>query len=267
VATIAASGWDSTYAIIGNPDVTTGTSFGVGTNNSIAGINLLACAPASDWVDFNYYSRQHIFFGSGTERMRITSGGNVGIGVTPATFDTIGPVLQMGRAVFYGYSNEAAIGANFRYEGGDKYINSDFACLYQMKNGTHVFSTAPSGTAGAAMTLTGRLTITSAGNIVINTGSVRSVEGSVTGNSGAYVTIFTVSGSPTVYQIFARVPAGAGDANNYTVYATVLFDGSAARIIANNAGVTDIILSGLNVQVRQQSGNPQTIDWKYLKIN
>jgi hypothetical protein len=112
-----------------------------------------------------------------------------------------------------------------------------------------------------------KATITAAGNLVLNTGSARSAEGSVTGNSGAYVTIFTVSGSPTVYQIFARVPAGTGDANNYTVYATVLFDGSAARIIANNAGVTDIILSGLNVQVRQQSGNPQTIEWKYLKIN
>ena len=85
VSTIAASGWDSTYAIIGNPDVTTGTSFGVGTNNSLSGINLLACAPASDWVDFNYYSRQHIFFGNGTERMRITSGGEVGIGVTPTS--------------------------------------------------------------------------------------------------------------------------------------------------------------------------------------
>lgn len=112
-----------------------------------------------------------------------------------------------------------------------------------------------------------KATITAVGNLVLNTGSARSAEGSVTGNSGAYVTIFTVSGSPTVYQIFARVPAGTGDANNYTVYATVLFDGSAARIIANNAGVTDIILSGLNVQVRQNSGNPQTIEWKYLKIN
>jgi hypothetical protein len=106
-----------------------------------------------------------------TERMTITSAGNVGIGVTPATFDTIGPVLQMGRAVFYGYNNEAALGANFRYEGGDKYINSDFACLYQMKSGTHVFLTAPSGTAGAAMTLTERMRITSGGALNYNIAS------------------------------------------------------------------------------------------------
>jgi hypothetical protein len=82
VSTIAGTGWDSTYAIIGNPDSTTGTSFGVGTNNSLSGINLLALAPTSDWVDFNYYSRNHIFYGSGSERMRLTSAGGLAINTT-----------------------------------------------------------------------------------------------------------------------------------------------------------------------------------------
>jgi hypothetical protein len=104
---------------------------------------------------------------SGTTRLTILSTGDVGIGVIPATFNTIGPVLQMGRAIFYGYNNEAALGANFRYEFGDKYINTDYGCLYQMKTGTHVFSTAPSGTAGAAMTLTPRMTIINNGNVLV----------------------------------------------------------------------------------------------------
>jgi phage baseplate assembly protein gpV len=102
------------------------------------------------------------------------------------------------------------------------------------------------------------------GSLLTNT--IRTTEGSTTANSGAYATLFTISGSKAVFQIFVQVPAGAGDAANYTVYAVVLYDGSAARIIANNGGVTDIILSGLNVQARQQSGNPQTIEWKYLRI-
>jgi hypothetical protein len=116
-------------------------------------------------------ANNNTIFGAATEKMRITAAGDVGIGVTPATFNVVGPVLQMGRAVFYGYINEAALGANFRYESGDKYINSDFGCLYQMKNGTHVFSTAPSGTAGAAMTLTTRMIITNGGNVGIGTSS------------------------------------------------------------------------------------------------
>jgi hypothetical protein len=102
------------------------------------------------------------------------------------------------------------------------------------------------------------------GSLLTNT--IRTTEGSTTANSGAYATLFTISGGKAVFQIFVQVPAGAGDAANYTVYAVVLYDGSAARIIANNGGVTDIILSGLNVQARQQSGNPQTIEWKYLRI-
>jgi hypothetical protein len=102
------------------------------------------------------------------------------------------------------------------------------------------------------------------GSLLTNT--IRTTEGSTTANSGTYATLFTISGSKAIFQIFVQVPAGAGDAANYTVYAVVLYDGSAARIIANNGGVTDIILSGLNVQARQQSGNPQTIEWKYLRI-
>jgi hypothetical protein len=78
----------------------------------------------------------------------------------------------MGRAVFYGYSNEAALGANFRYEGGDKYINTDYACLYQMKNGTHVFSTAPIGTGGTSVALSARMIIRRAGDITNSSNGV-----------------------------------------------------------------------------------------------
>lgn len=118
--------------------------------------------------------------------IRIDSSGNVGIGVTPATFNTIGPVLQIGRAAFYGYLNEATLGANFRYESGDKYINSDFASLYQQKNGTHVFSTAPSGSAGAAMALTGQMIITNAGQILKPSQPAFLVYGN---NNGAFNTV------------------------------------------------------------------------------
>ena len=131
-------------------------------------------------------------------------GGNVGIGVTPATFDTIGPVLQMGRAVFYGYNNEAAIGANFRYEGGDKYINSDFACLYQMKTGIHVFLTAPSGTAGAAMTLTERMRITSTNGGQLAVGGVNNTFVDYSGNvarfyGGSGTNTFGLGAASTIY--------------------------------------------------------------------
>jgi len=133
---------------------------------------------------------------SGGTIMKVSGSGDVGIGVEPAVFNTIGPILQMGRAIFYGYSNEAAIGANFRYESGDKYINSDYGCLYQMKNGTHVFSTAPSGTAGAAMTLTARMIIRQNGNKTFNGpgGQDQMFSNSGRLSNGEYIDIDTESG-------------------------------------------------------------------------
>ena len=83
VSTIAGTtGWDSTYAVFGNPDSVTGQGFGIGTTNTLNGINLVSLNPTSDWVDTNYYSRNHIFYGGGIERARITSGGNVLVGTT-----------------------------------------------------------------------------------------------------------------------------------------------------------------------------------------
>jgi hypothetical protein len=212
-------------------------------------------------------------------------GGNVGIGVTPATFDTIGPVLQMGRAIFYGYSNEAALGANFRYQGGDKYINSDFGCLYQMKNGTHVFSTAPSGTAGAAMTLSARMIITSGGNVLIGTAtdngfkldvSGRMRANGITSSTGSVSSVYSGTAygiinvtTRGIYYIFAQLPAGTGDVTNYTSMVIVLSDGSAAKIVANySAPLLPLTLSGTLISVAQNSGALQpSIVWNFTSQN
>jgi hypothetical protein len=50
---------------------------------------------------------------------------------------------------------------------GAKYVQSTLASGYYQNAGTHNFSTAPSGTADAAATLTDRMTISNAGNVSI----------------------------------------------------------------------------------------------------
>lgn len=83
-----------------------------------------------------------------------------------------------------------------------------------------------------------------------------------TGNTGSIanatpVTIFTAS-SIGMYTVVARLPAGQGAPGDYMSKADVLFDGTAARIIANNATSLTITLSGNNVQVTQTSGGTQS---------
>ena len=48
-----------------------------------------------------------------------------------------------------------------------KYIVSDFASQYEQYNGTHVWQTAPSGTAGNTITFTERMRITSNGDVCV----------------------------------------------------------------------------------------------------
>ena len=115
--------------------------------------------------------------GSGSERMRITDAGKVGIGVIPATdWDSAHEAIQLGLTASL-FSGGAATGwtqlmKNGRYVGGGvyKYITTDEASRYNQKNdGTHHFDVAPSGTANAAITFTTALSIINSGNVGIGT--------------------------------------------------------------------------------------------------
>jgi hypothetical protein len=86
--------------------------------------------------------------------------GNLGLnGVTPSGWTTTYKVNQILRASFIGLANRAYVAANWYDDGaGDKYIASDFATRYIQLSGIHRFDSAPSGTAGGALTFTTVLT-------------------------------------------------------------------------------------------------------------
>ena len=126
-----------------------------------------------------------------SERMRVISTGEVGIGTTPATHYTGYRALDIGVAMSL-FSNSS--GTNVATMTNNGYLNSsasqwtykvtDEATMYSQVHGEHRFSTAASGSAGAAITWSEKMRIDSSGRILVGlTSSVNSSVMQVTGNS------------------------------------------------------------------------------------
>ena len=113
----------------------------------------------------------------GSERMRLDSSGNLGLGVTPSAWVAGYKVLQVGNASWYTDNNANTYFAANTYQASgfvDTYISSNEAAKYEQFNGAHKWYIAPSGTAGNTITFTQAMTLDASGNLGIGTTSLLS---------------------------------------------------------------------------------------------
>ena len=106
--------------------------------------------------------------------LTLNSSGNLGLGVTPSAFTSTIKALQISptsvfRAGDTGFTQATFVASNARQESAtDYYIADGFATEYVQQGGTHIWTTAASGTAGNAISFTEKMRLDSSGRLLVN---------------------------------------------------------------------------------------------------
>ena len=118
-------------------------------------------------------------------RLEVSGDGNLGLGVTPSAWAGF-TASQVKNAALWSDGNTAFLSANTYFNSGYKYIATAAASQYLQASGVHTWYTAPSGTAGNAISFTQAMTLDASGNLLVGTTS-NAYSGKIVGYGAPFV--------------------------------------------------------------------------------
>jgi len=202
---------------------------------------------------FNLNGSGNIIFRSGTpsvtERARIDSSGNLGLGVTPSAWGTSNKAIDVASYVSFGYrsaTNGTVISNNSYLTSGDiwTYKNTAAASAYQQIGGVHYWSVAASGTAGTTVTgfNSAVMVLDSSGSLQLGTTAAQSF---VTLRKDT--TAGTISGTPSIMLT-----------NSNSANSTYMLGGLFASGYRDIYGATPVVPAGIWFEKQPFGGGAST---------
>jgi hypothetical protein len=189
-----------TGLLVGTTSSITGNTYGIqvkngmqvqyGSNNNLeifspnsgTGIRLLARNNAGTLNRLELQGGQVIFpLTSGADGMYFdASSGNLGLGVTPSAWLSAFKAFELQAGALSGIStSEIELSQNGFYSASTSswaYKNTAAASQYRQNSGQHIWLNAPSGTAGAAISFTQAMTLTSGGTLQVGNATANIIQ-------------------------------------------------------------------------------------------
>ena len=179
-----------------------------------------------------------------TKHLTISTGGNIGLGVTPSAWTTKALQIDTSGTALSSVNGTDLVFSAY-YNAGWKYQNSSYAPVwYSQAAGQHRWYTAPSGTAGNAITFTQAMTLDASGNLGL---------GATTVNSMMHLRRDTSSGSSTSYP---NIRIDNPNASGYTgLYFYADTTQKAGFEVSNSAGALQMLVANAERARIDSSGN------------
>jgi hypothetical protein len=251
------NGFLSTYHNVNVNDAGYGVQFytnGGGSKNSLAYISLSQVGTARSG---------NLLFGTSNSgapstKMTITSGGNLGIGVTPSAWSILVPAIQIGDRGGYiaaqNGENILRIGSNNFFNGSSFiYTTTGGASYFEIGNGEFKWFQAASEMAGNAVTFSQPMAINTSGNVGIGPSTISArlhvadasgatriiVDNTANAAAGSGIYMRTLSGGSMVSNATLRTD----NAGNFAIFTGTSSD-TTRMTIASGGSVTINNLSG-----------------------